>query len=206
MIVRTKVVPLENEIVTIRRYSLLFAANCRYVAAIRRYFPQFRRYSPLFAAIFRYFAAIRRYSPLFSAILPLFAAMFRYVADPHTPFKNVSSIPPGTIVYVNADITIRFTRFWQPSYEQHANRRSISNDEGVELLKSTIDQGVQSQFVSDVKVGLELSGGVDSSLLAWAAEGSGIEGYSASPTLETLSEESHIDRVCETTSTPSNKI
>jgi asparagine synthase (glutamine-hydrolysing) len=133
-------------------------------------------------------------------------AMFRYVADPQTPFKNVSSIPPGTIAHVNADATIRFTRFWQPSYEHPTNQRSISNDEGVELLKSTIDQGVQSQFVSDVKVGLELSGGVDSSLLAWAAEGSGLEGYSAIPTLKTLSEESYIDRVCNTTSTASNKI
>jgi asparagine synthase (glutamine-hydrolysing) len=133
-------------------------------------------------------------------------ALFRYVADPQTPFKNVLSIPPGTIAHVNTDATIRFTQFWQPSYGQHANPRLISNDEGVELLKSTIDQGVKSQFVSDVKVGLELSGGVDSSLLAWAAEGSGIEGYSAIPSLETLSEESHIDRVCNTTSTLSNKI
>jgi asparagine synthase (glutamine-hydrolysing) len=133
-------------------------------------------------------------------------AMFRYVADPQTPFKNVSSIPPGTIAHVNADTTIRFTRYWQPEYKPHTNQSSISDKEGIELLKTTIDRGVQSQFVSDVKVGLELSGGVDSSLLAWAAEGSGLEGYSAIPTLEALSEESHIDRVCSSTSTPSNKI
>lgn len=133
-------------------------------------------------------------------------AMFRYVADPETPFKNISLIPPGSIARVNADSSIRIERYWQPDYSAKLSPITRSNDDATELLKETINSSVQSQFVSDVKVGLELSGGVDSSLLAWAAEGSGLEGYSAVPTLEAISEEEHIDLVCNTTSTVSNKV
>ena len=135
-------------------------------------------------------------------------ALFRYVADPKTPFKNISSIPPGTIAHVSADTSIRFSRYWQPDYNgsDSGNTVRMSDSEATEALQETINSTVRSQFVSDVNVGLELSGGVDSSLLAWAAEGSGLEGYSVIPTLESISEEAHIDHVCSTTSTPPNKI
>lgn len=132
-------------------------------------------------------------------------AMFRYVADPETPFKNISLIPPGSIARINAESSIRIEQYWQPQYSKSPSLQR-SNNHATELLKETIDNTVKSQFVSDVKVGLELSGGVDSSLLAWAAEGSGLEGYSAVPTLDAISEEKHIDHVCNTTSTKSNKI
>jgi asparagine synthase (glutamine-hydrolysing) len=133
-------------------------------------------------------------------------ALFRYVADPETPFKNIASIPPGCIARVNADSTMRIERYWRPDYSPSQPSQTHSDSDATELLKETIDSSVRSQFVSDVKVGLELSGGVDSSLLAWAAEGSGLEGYSAIPTLKEISEEQHIDRVCNTTSTISNKV
>ena len=135
-------------------------------------------------------------------------ALFRYVADPQTPFQNISSIPPGTIARVNDDASVLFSRYWQPDYSSSASGNTVrmSDSEATQELKETINSTVRSQFVSDVKVGLELSGGVDSSLLAWAAEGSGLEGYSAIPTLESISEEAHIDHVCSTTSTPSNKV
>ena len=133
-------------------------------------------------------------------------AMFRYVADPETPFKNIALIPPGSIARVNADSLMRIERYWQPDYSKQPSQNTISNADATTLLKETIDNSVQSQFVSDVKVGLELSGGVDSSLLAWAAEKSGLEAYSAVPTLASISEEQHIDHVCNTTSIRSNKV
>ena len=133
-------------------------------------------------------------------------ALFRYVADPNTPFKNIASVPPGSIARVDTDATIHFTRYWKPEYEQASPGPAQPDSEATRLLKETIDQTIRSQFVADVKVGLELSGGVDSSLLAWADGGSGLEGYSAIPTLEAISEETHIDHVCNATSTGSNKV
>ena len=88
-------------------------------------------------------------------------ALFRYVADPNTPFKNIASVPPGSIARVDTDATIHFTRYWKPEYEQASPGPAQPDSEATRLLKETIDQTIRSQFVADVKVGLELSGGVD---------------------------------------------
>ncbi|MCH8911377.1 MAG: hypothetical protein IH867_11670 [Chloroflexi bacterium] len=133
-------------------------------------------------------------------------ALFRYVANPNTLFKNIASVPPGSIARVDTDAKIHIIRYWKPEYEQLAPGLNQPESETNRLLKETIDRTIRSQFVSDVKAGLQLSGGVDSSLIAWAAEGTGLEGYSAIPTLESISEEPHIDHVCNSTSIRSNKV
>lgn len=134
-------------------------------------------------------------------------ALFRYVADPNTPFKNISLIPPGSIAYVHDDSSLKIESYWSPSYGgASSSTENTSQAEAAELLKETIDSSIRAQFVSDVPVGLELSGGIDSSLLAWSAEGSGLEGFSAIPASEAISEERYIDHVCSTTSTTSHKV
>ena len=74
------------------------------------------------------------------------------------------------------------------------------------MAAATIRDAVQSQLISDVPVGLELSGGIDSSLVAWAASGTGLNGYSAIPDAESLSEEEQIDHVGDVTQTKTNKL
>ena len=134
-----------------------------------------------------------------------------YYSDPDgasfrkiNPFKNIESLPPGTIRVIDADGNTQSRKYWQPDY---ASGPKLTGNvaENTELTESTIRQAVNDQLVSDVQVGLELSGGVDSSLLALSARGTGLNGYSAIPASDALSEESEIDHVSSITGTTTYK-
>jgi asparagine synthase (glutamine-hydrolysing) len=133
-------------------------------------------------------------------------AIFRYVADPMTPFKGVVSLPPGTTATLNTDGVLKIEQYWSPTYVTKGNRRPVGIPPDPDAVADLLKRSIRSQLVSDVQVGLELSGGVDSSLIAWAAQESGLEGYSALPSSTALSEEPFIDHVANTTSTKTNKV
>ncbi|MEE8045373.1 MAG: asparagine synthase (glutamine-hydrolyzing), partial [Dehalococcoidia bacterium] len=133
-------------------------------------------------------------------------AIFRYVADPLTPFKGVVSLPPGTTGTLNSDGVLKIEQYWSPAYVTKGNKPSVENPPEPQLVAELLKRSIRSQLVSDVQVGLELSGGIDSSLVAWAAQETGLEGYSAIPSSTAISEEPFIDHVASTTSTKTNKV
>lgn len=133
-------------------------------------------------------------------------AIFRYVADPGTPFKGVVSLPPGTTATLSVDGVFNTKRFWAPVFVTNNPENSDPSAGGPLAVADILKRSIQSQFVSDVPVGLELSGGIDSSLVAWAAQGTGLEGFSALPSSAALSEESYVDHVAMITGTKTNKI
>jgi asparagine synthase (glutamine-hydrolysing) len=132
-------------------------------------------------------------------------SVFRYVAEPLTPFKHVYTLPPGTIARLNDNGQLKTQQYWTPSYDSNISKNTKSIQSNTELTASVVQKAVSSQLVSDVQVGLELSGGIDSSLVAWAAGGTGLNGYSAVPDSDALSEERHIDHVSAVTQTETHK-
>lgn len=132
-------------------------------------------------------------------------AYFRYVADPLTPFKHVQSLPPGTIGELDPQGRLTTHSYWRPDYTSTTKRSGGSIQETTAEVASTIHDAVRSQLVSDVQVGLQLSGGIDSSLVALAARGTGLHGYSSIPYSAALSEEQHIDHVADLTNTQTHK-
>lgn len=85
----------------------------------------------------------------------------RYVPSPRSGFKGIAKLAPGhTLVYSNSKTSIE--RFWRLGYSP-----SVSNEaEAVELMAEKISAAVTRQLVSDVNVGVFLSGGIDSSGVA----------------------------------------
>jgi len=132
-------------------------------------------------------------------------ALFRYVADPLTPFKHVVSLAPGTIGEIDDKGQFSTRKYWSPEYSNSVAISNGSIEDNTKEMASSIRDSVQSQLVSDVQVGLELSGGIDSSLVAWAAQGTDLHGFSAVPASEALSEEQHIDHVANITNTETHK-
>jgi asparagine synthase (glutamine-hydrolysing) len=91
--------------------------------------------------------------------------LFRYVAEPESLWAGVRAVEPGTHMTIQ-DGQIRTIRYWQiPSYAP-LSRGPAENEVALEsLMRSSI----RYQLISDVKVGCQLSGGIDSSLIsAWA--------------------------------------
>jgi asparagine synthase (glutamine-hydrolysing) len=88
-----------------------------------------------------------------------------YIPDPHTIFRNIHKLPPGHFMSVASGKT-RVVRYWDIPI--HADRQR-SEDELAELLWEQLCRSVQRRLVSDVPVGVFLSGGVDSAAIVAAA-------------------------------------
>lgn len=88
---------------------------------------------------------------------------YNYVPAPLTMFQGIYKLPPGHLLTWQ-DGTVRVRRYWDlPALDPATARRS--EGEYAEELLALLSAAVQSHLVSDVPLGVLLSGGVDSSAL-----------------------------------------
>ena len=92
---------------------------------------------------------------------------FLWIPDPRTPYAGVRSIKPGTVVRWTPDGSSA-SRYCQPLHPVEVPQQ-IRREHAVEELRSRFTDAVQRQLLGDVPIALMASGGVDSSLIWWAA-------------------------------------
>jgi len=98
-----------------------------------------------------------------------------YVPAPLTLFRGIASLEPGCSLVVRRDrsgVTLSQHEFHRWSY---AIDEDLTLDAAAEQADALISQAVRRQLESDVPIGAMLSGGIDSSLLAAAAQ-EGLDG------------------------------
>jgi asparagine synthase (glutamine-hydrolysing) len=101
---------------------------------------------------------------------------FKYVPAPDTFIKDIKKLAAGhTLEYSPRGDMLRTERYWQ------LQGREGSSDAGE--LAERLTRAVDSQMVSDVPLGVFLSGGIDSGLLTWAAAGQGGEHFTGGYTV-----------------------
>lgn len=86
---------------------------------------------------------------------------FRYIPNNINLIKNIYKLEPATmLVYQNN--TIEKIKYWDiPSSSVHESEDSI-----IKKLRYMLEESVSSQLISDVPIGVYLSGGIDSSTVA----------------------------------------
>ena len=92
---------------------------------------------------------------------------FLWIPDPRTPYAGMRSIEPGSVVRWTADGSST-SRYCQPLHPAESPLE-ISPRHAVEELCARFADAVRRQLLSDVPIALMASGGVDSSLIWWAA-------------------------------------
>jgi asparagine synthase (glutamine-hydrolysing) len=93
----------------------------------------------------------------------------RYLPAPDTLFKNIRKVRPGHIIEVDLGVRLSFREYSfiaPPSYEA----RSGKPTEVLEQYAGLLERAVKRQMLSDVEVGVLLSGGVDSALVSCIAQ------------------------------------
>ena len=101
----------------------------------------------------------------------------RYVVHPHTLISEIKSLAPGhQLVWKDGDISIDC--YWEPAWE--AARQSTIHD-AQERFEALLSAAVRRALLSDVPVGVFLSGGLDSTLVTTLAR------QSVSTPIETFS-------------------
>ena len=94
---------------------------------------------------------------------------FSYVPAPHCIYREISKLPPGHLLSVDAAEGLREPQlrpFWVPetvALEGLQEPFTGSREEAVDLLEATLRRAVERRKVADVPLGAFLSGGIDSS-------------------------------------------
>nr|WP_309756902.1 asparagine synthase (glutamine-hydrolyzing) [Flavobacterium sp.] len=113
-----------------------------------------------------YFASEQK--ALFTAGVPLKMAQDgleeyifnRFVAGENTLYQNLKKVLPGHVMTIHEDGKTTVEKWWDLKTEIQ-NQPKIKNP--VEWFRETFDDSVKMRMVSDVPVGVMLSGGLDSS-------------------------------------------
>src|SRR2546430_4690884 len=97
------------------------------------------------------------------AIVPEFLAT-GFVAGPETFFRGVRKLQPGRTLSWSPVEGLRERRYWQ--LPATANGAPVTLEGGAREVRARLTEAVRSHLMSDVPLGLFLSGGIDSSGLA----------------------------------------
>lgn len=85
----------------------------------------------------------------------------QYVPAPKTGFKKLYKLPPGHY-FIYKNNTLHTERYWSLNFNKKLN---LSSKDWETLVFTEIKRAVKSHLVSDVPVGVLLSGGIDSSVV-----------------------------------------
>jgi len=87
-----------------------------------------------------------------------------FVPSPRSIVRGISKLPPAHTLewWVGSGIH-RLHRYWSPTLEEENGSRGRSLDEECEELRTVLRESVRKELISDVPLGVFLSGGIDSS-------------------------------------------
>ena len=99
---------------------------------------------------------------------------YGYTSAPRSIFADVRTVRPGTVCSIDARLNVVEHRYWSAgdlyvSEQAAALRRelsSLSEDDLLERIEDSLGKAFSYRMVADVPVGVFLSGGIDSSLVA----------------------------------------
>jgi asparagine synthase (glutamine-hydrolysing) len=93
--------------------------------------------------------------------------LFRYIAGENTIFKNIKRLLPGHSIMLKGDGTTCIKRWWNLPEKIRTNRYSLPVDP-FKWFEENFYSSSQYRTISDVPVGIMLSGGLDSGCVAAA--------------------------------------
>jgi asparagine synthase (glutamine-hydrolysing) len=100
------------------------------------------------------------------------------VPAPLTILSGVRKLPPATIRVVEPDGSSREHEYWSPAFDRDPDRAEWDERDWQDALLDSLRTAVRRRMVSDVPVGVLLSGGLDSSLVVALLAESGQTGLS----------------------------
>ena len=125
--------------------------------------------------------------------------VYEYVPAPLAMFRNAYKVPPGTLIEVDAGGVSPAKQYWDlPHTAEPLSQRNANIEQSGARLRDEIMRSVRERLVADVPVGVFLSGGLDSSIIAAAASqlrSGDIDTFSVAFTDPSYDESPHARRV-----------
>ncbi|MDQ1672358.1 MAG: hypothetical protein QOC98_920 [Frankiaceae bacterium] len=87
------------------------------------------------------------------------------VPAPRTILRGIRKLPPATIRVVEPDGQVHDHLYWRPDFVRSEVYAGWTENDWTDAIHESLSTAVQRRMVSDVPVGVLLSGGLDSSLI-----------------------------------------
>ncbi|PYQ46792.1 MAG: asparagine synthase (glutamine-hydrolyzing), partial [Acidobacteria bacterium] len=91
---------------------------------------------------------------------------FGYVPSPATFFRGVVKVPPASVLVADAEGVRVLPPYWDLAFPARGQAARVGLDEAASRVRALLTAAVEKRLVSDVPIGVLLSGGVDSSAVA----------------------------------------
>ncbi len=91
--------------------------------------------------------------------------LYEYVPTPHAIFKDTYKLEPGTYLEWDGK-EAKKEQFWKPTFQP---KTALSFKESQVALDAALTEATRTRLVADVPLGIFLSGGIDSSAVAYYA-------------------------------------
>ncbi len=93
---------------------------------------------------------------------------FEYVPSPHTIFEDARKLPPASyLIWQEKGIEVR--GYWSP-FSSKGEGKNLSEADAVSRVHQLLKESVKRRLISDVPLGIFLSGGIDSSAITALAQ------------------------------------
>ena len=93
--------------------------------------------------------------------------IYQFAISPHTPFKNILELPPGHQMVLTSGVAPQISQYWDLEFPDDGAYESMDENYWLQHFQAAFEDGVQSHTIGEVPIGAYLSGGVDSSAIAW---------------------------------------
>ncbi|MCS7185062.1 MAG: asparagine synthase (glutamine-hydrolyzing), partial [bacterium] len=87
---------------------------------------------------------------------------YGYVPSPMSIYEKIYKLEPATYMIVDNNLKIKKAKYWKIE----ASEEFTNEEEFIEVLRNRLYKAVRIRLISDVPLGVFLSGGIDSSLVA----------------------------------------
>lgn len=87
---------------------------------------------------------------------------YGYVRSPNTMYEGIYEIPPASYVIVNKNEVTQPIKYWNIKF---SNVNYISIDDATSKVREILINSVSKRLISDVPIGILLSGGLDSAII-----------------------------------------
>jgi len=89
---------------------------------------------------------------------------FEYIPAPNSIFKHIKKLLPGHIL-IFSKMNIVINSYWDITFRKSAQRIYSDENEVSKQLLKLLEESVKQRLMSDVPLGIFLSGGIDSSII-----------------------------------------
>ena len=145
-----------------RRRRVLFAARDR--LGIKPFYYRWDENSFLFGSEIKAILAYPGIKAEFNQSTLAEYLAYGYITGPETMFAGIHKLMPGHTLELSEHGELKIERYWDLTAE--ADRDEQSHDYYVRTYREMLEAAVRSHLMSDVPLGVFLSGGLDSSAIA----------------------------------------